>query len=294
MEERRLSLVTLRGTAPGEDGHRMAWAAWWDHQLRGFPPPFQRACQASLQDPEEAVDPGDWEPLLAHLDLLDEGEGAERGRRREEAERLLRLHLEVTALLQRRGRWTTAEVPPELEGPLREAAARWGFPRAFVRDLARFLSGMEDLPAEARVRQRVVLIDRSRPSPQARLAVLVLERVDDEEETLYPHPRQAFLGEDGAFREAREAARAYVREREGVWARGRGGAVGPGGPAGGDPAAGGALPGGLLRRRPAVPLSRPRGALRGRPRAIHERGIHSGRSGFRRDLLRRRRGKARD
>jgi len=222
MEAGRLSLRALRREAPGEDRPRMERAAWWDDRLRGFPPPFQRACRASLQDPEEAVDPGDWEPLLARLDLLDEGEGTERGRRREEAERILRLHLEVTALLQRRGRGTTAEVPPELEGPLREAAARWGFPRAFVRDLARFLSGMEDLPAEARARQRVVLIDRSRPSPQARLAVLVLERVEDEEEALYPHPRQAFLGEDGAFREAREAARAYVREREGVWARGRG------------------------------------------------------------------------
>ncbi|WP_448595862.1 hypothetical protein [Thermoflexus hugenholtzii] len=215
-------LSALRAAAPGEGASRMAWAAWWDHQLRGFPSPFQRACRASLGDPGEAVDPGEWEPLIARLDLLDEGEEAERERRREETKRILRLHLEVAARLQRLGRWTTPEVPSELEGALREVAARWGFPRAFVWDLARFLSGMEPLPAEGRVRQRVVLIDRSVASPQARMATLVLERVIDEEEALYPHPRQAFLGEDEAFRAAREAARAYVREFERAWTRGRG------------------------------------------------------------------------
>mgnify|MGYP001773871191 CR=1 FL=1 len=211
MEDR--SLAALRLSWPGPESPRLARAGWWESLLTGCPAPFQQACRASLQP--DAPDPGDWEPLLQHFCLLENEE------RESALLPMVRLHLELTGLLRRQGRWTTSEIPPELDPALKELAGRYHQPLGFVRDLARFLSGADSLPAEASTRLRVALIEGTDPEhSEARIVPLLLERVEDPEERLYPHPRMAFLTEDPAFREAREAACAYLRAQN-LWMPGR-------------------------------------------------------------------------
>jgi len=202
------SLAEWWAAWPDPASPRLALAGWWEDLLTGSPSPFQRACQASLQP--EAPEPGDWEPLLQHFHLLEDGGRAA------QLLPMVRLHLALTDLLRRHGRWTTPQIPPELDPQLDNLAQRYGQPVGFVRDLARFLSGGETLPAEATLRLRVALIE----GEQAHLVPLHLERVEGPDEGLYPHPRQAFLAEDAEFQEAREAARAYVRSQD-RWMPGR-------------------------------------------------------------------------
>lgn len=214
MEDRSLAALRERWLAIERESSHYALAGWWEDLLTGFPPPFQQACRASLHP--DAPDPGDWEPLLQRFRLL------ENGGREAALTSMVRLHLELIRLLRHQGRWTTREIPPELDPALKELAGRYKHPIGFVRDLARFLSGADALPAEASTRLRVVLLEG--PEPQGgepRIVSLLLERVEDPEEGLYPHPRLAFLTEDQEFREAREAACAYLRN-QGLWMPERG------------------------------------------------------------------------
>lgn len=192
------------------------WYTRWNW-LKGMMGPrrhFFRACQLEVQSgvwSKEAQWWLEWMKDPQNLTIIRDEE------LQDHYGRIALLHLLSTQIAIKHSAWTSATLLPEALNDLTQLAAPPDQPLGFLQDLTQALlpSGAVR-PAKTSCTLPVLLVEEAREEERGVVLSLTLERLDEGNGALYPHPDLAFLFRERSFRQSEKNAREAVAYM-GLW-----------------------------------------------------------------------------